>query len=39
MRQPPIDSCLDEVWREESQRDGHIYLSHAALLATGDAFG
>jgi hypothetical protein len=36
---PPIDSCLDEVGREEGERDRHVHLPHAAALTSGDAFG
>jgi hypothetical protein len=39
VRTPPLDGGLDEVGSEERQRDRHVYLSHAAALARGDALG
>ena len=35
----PIDGRLDEVGREERERDRHVDLPHAAALTFGDAFG
>jgi hypothetical protein len=33
-----IDLCLDEIGREDGERDRHV-LPHAAALTSGDAFG
>ena len=30
----PIDRCLDEVGREEGERDRHVHLAHAAALTS-----
>ena len=38
MRELPVDGGLDEIGREEGQRDCHIHLADAAPLALGDAF-
>ena len=35
----PVDGCLDEVGREEGERDRQVHLPHAAALTSGDAFG
>ena len=35
----PVDGCLDEVGREEGERNRHVHLPHAAALTSGDAFG
>ena len=32
--QAAFNRCLDEIWREEGERDGHIDLPNAALLAS-----
>ena len=39
MWESPINGCLDEVGREEGERDRHVHLPHAAALTSGDAFG
>jgi hypothetical protein len=31
--QAAFDGCFDKIGREEGQRDGHVDLPHAALLA------
>jgi hypothetical protein len=33
----PVDGCLDEVGREEGERDRHVHLPHTAALTSGDA--
>src|ERR1700692_1096128 len=38
MRELPVDGGLDEIGREEGQRDCHIHLADAAPLALSDAF-
>jgi len=35
----PIDRCLDEVGREEGERDRHVDLPYTAALTSSDAFG
>jgi hypothetical protein len=37
MRQPAIDGRLDEIGRQEGQRDCRVDLSRAALFPLGDA--
>jgi hypothetical protein len=39
MRQPSIDGGLDQVRRDEGERDRHIDLPHTAALTCGNAFG
>ena len=34
---PPINGCLDEVWRKKGERDRHIDPPHAASFAISDA--
>ena len=31
-----FDRCLDEGWREERKRDGHVDLTHAAFVSCCD---
>jgi hypothetical protein len=38
VREPSIDCCLDEVGREEGERDCHVDLPRSAALTLGDAF-
>src|SRR4051794_30052728 len=38
-RESSIDCGLDEVGREECERDRHVQPLHAAALTSGDAFG
>src|SRR6516165_340462 len=37
MRQPAIDGRFDQIGREESQRDGHVDFSRAAVFSRRDA--
>jgi hypothetical protein len=39
VRELPINGRLDEVGREECERDRHVDLARSAALASGDAFG
>jgi hypothetical protein len=39
VRVSPVDGCLDEVGREEGERDRHVHLPQATALTSGDAFG
>ena len=39
VRKPSINGCLDEIGREEGERDRHVDLAYAAALAICDAFG
>jgi hypothetical protein len=32
--QAAFNCCLDEIWREEGERDGHIDLPNAAFFAS-----
>jgi hypothetical protein len=35
----PFDRCLDEVGREEGERDRHVDLPYTGALTSSDAFG
>jgi len=39
MGEPAIDGCFDKIGCEESERDGHVDLSRAAVFPLGDAVG